>query len=195
MPCGAVPPITPSWKPPSLADRHVFDRAIQRRHAAGDRPAFEGRAGGTGCRQNAVPVAQDQLGVGADVHDRDQAVFVREIDRQHAGRRVRAHVSADDRRAVDARLRMDRQQASPAGGRQAGGGPLALGHFDFRDRAVRILPDRIDALAEEQIAHGGVAHHHHLVDGPRIDREVLRWRASGSRPGCASTGRDARRRS
>ena len=173
MPCGAPSADHAEFEGAVARQRHILDRAIERRHAARDRAAFEGRTGRTRGRQNPVPVAQDQLRIGADVHHRDQAVFVRDIHRQHAGRRVRAHVSADDRSPVDARLRMNRQQAAPAGGRQAGGGALALGHLDLGDRPVRILPDRIHALAEEQVAHGRVADHHHLVNGPRIDRELL----------------------
>ena len=73
---------------------------------------------------------------------------------------------------VNPRPRMDGQQASPSAGRQAGAAPLALGHFDFRNRPVRVLPDRIDALSEKKISHGGVAHHHHLVDAPRVHRKL-----------------------
>ena len=118
-------------------------------------------------------VADDQLGVGADVHDRDQALFVRQIDGQHAGRGIGADVPADDGRAVDTGFGMDGQQAAPPGLGEAGRGALALSHFDFGDRAVGVLPDRVHALPEEEIAHGGVAHHHHLVDGLRIDRELF----------------------
>ena len=57
-------------------------------------------------------VADDQLGVGPDVHDRDQPLLMRQIDRQHRGGSVRSHVAADDRRAVHARLGMNRQQAA-----------------------------------------------------------------------------------
>ena len=68
---------------------------------------------------------------------------------------------------------MDRQQALLAGCSQAGRGALALVHFDFGDRAVGILADRVDVLAEEQIAHRRVADDDHFVDRFRIDREFL----------------------
>ena len=79
-------------------------------------PSNAGPAGHDAARMRS-PVAEQQLGVGADVHDRDEAIFVREIDGEHARRGVGADVAADDRQAVDARLRVDRQQA--AGGRSS----------------------------------------------------------------------------
>ena len=96
-----------------VADRDVFDGAVERGHAAGDGAAFERRAGGAGGRENAMLVAEDQLGVGADVHDRDEAVFVREVDGQHAGGGVGADVAADDR---------ERRRRGPWDGSAAGSG-------------------------------------------------------------------------
>ncbi len=98
---------------------------------------------------------------------------MREVNGEHACRRVGANVAADDRRAIHARFRMDRQQASASGLDQRRGRPLAGRHLDLGDRAVRRLPDRIHVLPEEQIPHGRVADHDHLVDGRRIDGEVL----------------------
>ena len=114
-PAGAPPPITPRRNVAVVVDgrrlrsRHRAPacRTRSRRLRTPDRPGTR--------RPGCGAVAEDQLGVGADVHDRDQPVLVREIDRQHARRRVGADVAADDRRAVDARLRMDRQQAAAAG--------------------------------------------------------------------------------
>ncbi len=97
MPSGAPSPITPSVNAPVVVDAHILDRAIEPRHAAGDRAAFERRTGRARRGQDPVPVAEDQLGVGADVHDRDEPLFVRQVDRQHAGRGVGADVAADDR--------------------------------------------------------------------------------------------------
>ena len=171
---------------PRLRSRHRAP-ACRRRSRRLRTPGRPDRGG-----QNAVPVAEDQLRVGADVHDRDQAVFVREIDRQHAGRRIRAHVAADDRRAVDARLRMNRQQAAPAGGREAGGGALALRHLDFGDRVVGILADRIDALAGRTDRASWSCRRPPSRRSSADRPGTPRWRASDSRRACASAGRDAR---
>ena len=103
---------SPELKLAVVVDRHFLDGAIQRRHAASDRAAFERRARRTRCGQNPMPVADDQLGIGADIHDGNQALFMRQVHGQHAGGGIGAHVAADDRRAVDARLGMDRQQAA-----------------------------------------------------------------------------------
>ena len=187
MPCGRAVADHAERERAVVVERDVLDRAVQRRHAARDRAALERRPGRARRRQDPVPVAEDQLGVGADVHDRDEPIFVREVHRQHAGRRIGADVPADDRRAVHARL-ADGSAAGSAG-RSAIRlvvVALALGHLDLGDRPVRVLPDRVHALPEEQVAHRRVADHDHLVDRRRIDREVLDRVASGSRPACAS---------
>jgi hypothetical protein len=156
-------------KRPVVVDRNVFDRAVEARHTAGDRAAFERRTRGTRRRQDAMPIAQQQLRVRADVHDGDEAIFVRKI-RGCGRRRVGANVAADDRQAVDPRVRMDRQQAATAPCRQARRRALAFRDLDLGDRSVRVLPDRVDALAEEQIAHRRIAGEHDVVDGQRIGR-------------------------
>ena len=82
-------------------------------------PSNAGPAGQDAARMRSR-LPSDQLGVGADVHDRDQAIFVGQIDGEHAGGGVGADVAADDRQPVDARLRVNRQQQPAAAGRQAG---------------------------------------------------------------------------
>ncbi len=86
-------------------------------------------------------VADDQLGVGANVHDRDEPLLMGHIDRKHSRRRIRTHVSADNRRPVDPRPGMDRQKAVLPGLGKARGRALARGHFDFCHGLVRTLPD------------------------------------------------------
>src|SRR5450631_181765 len=124
-----------------VSNRHFFDGAIQSGHTTGNGSAFEGWAGGAGCRENAMLVAEDQLSVGADIHYRDEPVFMRQVDGQHAGGCIRSYVATDDRSAVDARLGMNWQKALKAGLDEAGGGTLAIGHFDFGDRLIRGLTD------------------------------------------------------
>ncbi len=156
-----------------FVDSYRFDRAVEGWHAAGDRAAFKRRSGGAGGGEDAVAVAEDKLGVGADVHDGDEAIFVGKIDREHAGGGIGADVAADDGCAVNASFGVDRKQAAAGRVGEAGGRALALGHFDFGDRAVGILADGIDVLAEEEVAHGGVADDDHLVNRFRIDGEFL----------------------
>ena len=56
-----------------------------------------------------MPVAEDQFGIRADVHDGDEPFFMGQIHREHAGDGVGTHVPADDRQAIDAGARMDGQ--------------------------------------------------------------------------------------
>ncbi len=156
-----------------LCDFYSLDGALERRHAAGDGSAFEGRSCRARCGQNAMLVADDQLGVGSDIHHCDETFFVGQIDGQHAGRSICADVTANDRCSVDTSLRMDGQQAVQTGLHEAGRSPLTLTHLDFGDGAVGILADRVDALAEEEIAHRRVADDHHFVDGLWIDGKLF----------------------
>ena len=147
-----------------VGDFDFFDGAVQCRHATGDGPAFEGGTGGTGCGENAMLVAEDQLSVRADIHDRDEAVFVSEVDGEHAGGCIGPDVATDDGGAVNASPGMNGQKALLASLDQASGCSLAFGHLGFGYRVVRGLADGIDALAEEEIAHGRVTDDDHLVD-------------------------------
>ena len=115
-----------------VGDRDFFDCAVECGHAAGDGSAFESGAGGAGCGENAMLVADDQLGVGADIHDRDEAVFMREVDGQHAGGGICADVAADDGSAVDARLGMNWQEALQSGLRRGWWWCACLRPFRFR---------------------------------------------------------------
>jgi hypothetical protein len=87
-------------------------------------------------------------------------------------RRVGTDVAADDRQTVDARVRVDWQQAAPPGRRQAGGRALAVGELDLGDRSVRVLADRVDPLPEEQVAHRRVADERDVVDRQGIHRQL-----------------------
>ena len=98
MPCGGAVADHAEVECAVVVDGDIFDRAIERRHAAGDRAAFERRPGGATAARMRCSVAEDQFGIGADIHDGDEPVLVRDIDRQHAGRRIGADVAADDRR-------------------------------------------------------------------------------------------------
>ena len=73
-PCGLPPPITRVSTAPSSADAHALDRAVERRHAAGHAAAFEGRTRRAGGGDHAVPVADDDLGIRADVQQRGDLV-------------------------------------------------------------------------------------------------------------------------
>ena len=43
-------------------------------------------ARGAGCQEDAMLVAEDQLSVRPDIHDRDEALFMRQIDGQQGVR-------------------------------------------------------------------------------------------------------------
>ena len=118
-----------------------------------------------------MAIAEDQLSVGADIHQSDEAILVRKINRQHASRRIGPDVTANDRRTINAGARMNGEQALLSGGSQAGCPALAGFHFDFSDRAVGILANRVDILAKKQIAHRGIADDDKFVDRFRIDWE------------------------
>ena len=143
---------------------HLLDCAGKAGHAAGNLAALEGRAGRAGGGEDPVPVAEDEFGVGADIHHGYEAILVRQVDGEHAGGRIGAHVAADDWQPVDPGLRVEVEAEVPRGRDQAGGAAPALRQLDLRDRVVGALADRMHGKPEEQVAHGRVARDHHLVD-------------------------------
>ena len=156
-----------------LIHADVFDGAVEPRHTARDGTTLECRAGGTGRGEDTVLVADDELRVGPDVHHRDEALFVGEPNREHAGRRIGADVAADDRKAVDAGRWMDGQETTPSGfdpaGRPRASSDISISVID----RVRVLPDRIHALPEEDVAHRRIGGDNDLVNRLRVDRKVL----------------------
>ena len=94
---------------------------VERGHAAGDAAALEGRARRAGRGEQALAVADDELGVRADVEERRELVALGEAGGEQARRGVGADVAADERQAVDARLRVDRQPQPARLAREARG--------------------------------------------------------------------------
>ena len=122
-----------------------------------------------------VAVADDQLGVSADVHHGDGALLTRQAGGQQAGGGVRPDVGADQRQRVNPAVGMDRQQRLFAALGQVGAGAFALAKLVLGDRSIRHLAKRIHVQPEEQVAHDRVADQHHLVNAPgrhaeRLDR-------------------------
>src|ERR1700749_1930104 len=62
-----------------VRDFYFFNGAVERRHTTSDGSAREGGTGRAGRGQNAVPVADNQLRVGADIHHRNQPLFVSQV--------------------------------------------------------------------------------------------------------------------
>ena len=87
-------------------DAHAFDGARRRALAAADLGALERRTGRARRRQQPALVAEDDLGVRADVHDEGHPLrLVRLLGQDDAGR-VGADVTGDARQDVDPRAGM-----------------------------------------------------------------------------------------
>ena len=153
---------------------HRLHRAIVARHPVSDLSALERRPRRTRRRDQSLPVADDDLGVGADVNQHHVVFSLVHAHRKHIRRHVRAHVTADERPPVnvsvrehaDARLprrRAQRRRVAHPGAR------LALD-----DRPVRLLAYRLHVQAEQHIAHRRVAHHDHLVYAPPVEAKLPR---------------------
>ena len=128
-------------------DAHALDRAGRGALTAADLRALESGAGGAGASEQALVVAQDNFGVGADVdQQRDLVGQVGSLGEQDA-RGVGADMAGDAwqhidaRVAVDRKVDLDRPQRERAVGRQ-------------RERRAAEL-DRIDT--QQQVVHDRVA--------------------------------------
>ena len=100
-------------------DADALDRAGRGPLAAADLGALEGGAGRRRGREQAVAVAEHDLGVGADVDDERRPRSVGRLGEDHAGG-VGADVAGDAGQDVDAGARMGAQVRGPRpGGRTA----------------------------------------------------------------------------
>ena len=90
-------------------DAHALDGAGRGALAAGNLGALEGRAGRRGGGDEALPVAEHDLGVGADIdQERDLLAAVRAFGERRAGG-VGADMAGDAGKRVDARALVHRQ--------------------------------------------------------------------------------------
>ena len=111
-------------------DPHALDRARRGALAAADLRALEGRAGRARGREEAVAVAEHDLGVRADVDDQvDLVAEVRRLGEDHA-RRVGPDVPGDAGQHVGARAGVHRQA-------ELDGGPRARPRRSRARRAPR----------------------------------------------------------
>ena len=141
-------------------DPHALDRAGRRPLAAADLGALEGRAGRARGGEQPVAVAEDDLGVRADVDDEGRPGRpVRRLGQDDAGR-VRADVAGDARQDVDAGAGVGLIPSSAAVVRTArsvasanGAEPSGIGSMPSRRWCMIGLP----TTASSRISRGGDA--------------------------------------
>ena len=144
-------------------DADALDGAGRGALAAADLGALEGRAGRTGRGEQPALVAQDDLRVGADVHEQGHALGqLRFLGQDDAGR-VRADVARDAGQDVDAcaRVRPDAQL-----GRGGVDGPV-------RRQGERRATERRRVDAKEQVMHDRVADEDQLQDLGALDAGLV----------------------
>ena len=122
-------------------------------------------------REHPPPVAQHQFAVGADVDDEEHLVLVIGLfGDEHA------HVVGSDK----SRLHRERVQTAAGVEREAQSGGLRVDRsLHGRDEGRHSESTRVEA--QEEVVHGGVAHHHHIED---VVRGSLRSAPRPSWPGC-----------
>lgn len=133
--------------------------------------AFESGARRARGADEAPSVSDDDLGVGADVDEKRDTGLGREIRRHEIGSDVRADVAADDWRAIDAALGVDKQTQLMGPDQQGSRGSPALADSGFAQRSKGRATERAHVETKEEIAHRGVAHHDGLADLVPIDAE------------------------
>ena len=140
-------------------DADALDGAGRSALAAADLGALEGRAGRAGRGEQATLVAEDDLGVRADVHDERHPIrLVRLLGQDDAGR-VGADVARDARQDVDPRARV-----GPEPQLRRGRVDRTVGRQGERRAAER---RRIDA--EQEVMHDRVADQRKLQDVGALD--------------------------
>ena len=152
-----------------------LDGAVGGPHPALDRGALERGPGRGGRGQQPVPVAQDDLAVGADVDEQAHPGVPVHPAGQQPGRDVAADVGAE---------RGEHHRAAPRvhGARQAQVGREHLGKQPGGHDEGRHA-ERFGVDAEHQVGHGGVARHRDLVHLIRLDAAPRRRPPAPARRG------------
>ena len=128
-------------------------------HTAGDVAALKGGTGGAGTAHQEIPVAEDDLAVGAQVDEQTHLIPVPDAGGQGAGRDVAAYIGADvgrnDHRGqgVGGQLQIPRQQTLPA--EEAGD--------------IGLHPHGAGIHTHKQVVHGGIGAHRQPQDAPGGD--------------------------
>ncbi len=120
-------------------------------HAELDPAALKGRAGRTGGAGHPVLVADHYLPVGAHVYEEGQFRALIHARGQHPGHDIAAHIAGDGR--ID-------QQRGRGGNFQTHLGGPEYGPVG-RGRHIGGQADVFGVQAGEEVAHGGIAGHHH----------------------------------
>ena len=145
-------------------DAHALDGARRRALAAADLRALEGRTGRARAGEQALVVAEHDLGIGADVDEQRHLLGEVRALGQHDAGGVGADVAGDAGQHVDARVAMDGEVDLGRPHRQRRVGRQ-------RERRAAQL-DRIDA--EQQMMHDRVADERRLEDLLARDADLPR---------------------
>ena len=136
-----------------VAQGHAFDRSLGGPHAALDLTSLERRAGRSRGGERPLGAADNDLPIGADIHEDAHLGVARHAGGQNAGDDVRADVGAQCRQGLHVAVWMDVE--AEHGGRHGkrlheGGGERHHG-------------DRRRVHAHQEVEHRHVADHHRLV--------------------------------
>jgi len=135
-------------------DAYAFDRPGRRPHAELYVRSLQSRPRGARRRQKALPVAEHQLAVGAYVDDQqDLVLLVGLLDDDHG------HIVGAD----ESRLHRKHVQTAAGVERQAYGGGEGV-DGTLRGRGEGCDAERAGVEPQEEVMHGGVAHHDAVED-------------------------------
>ena len=134
-------------------DFDFIDHPRSGRHAHAGDPTFQGRTRGTGTGHQPIFIAQDHLGIGADIHQDGSPVVLINFRKQNAGNQVAAEITGNVWKNKYSGPGMD-SKAKGLGFE----GPRGVDHRDigFTDDPAGIQPHK-------QMAHGGIAGHRQHV--------------------------------
>ena len=145
-------------------DADALDRAWRRPHAELDVGPLERRSGRARSRQHAVAVTQHELPVGADVDDEQHVVLVVGLLGDEHSHVVGSDEPGLHRQHVQPAARVELLEAD----RRGFGVDRSL---DARHEGGRAEPAHVEA--HEEVVHGRVADHDHVVDVAGVEGEAL----------------------
>ena len=130
------------------AEADGLDRAVAGWHPIAHQSALERRPRRAGGGEQAAPVLEHDLGVGAHVHEH-RRLCVREplFQRHQCSRRITAHVARDQREPIDPRLAVGAETQAPGQRRKRRVGALAREKGVLDGGFVGLLPNSLHGRA------------------------------------------------
>ena len=156
----------------AIVQTNLLYRSIVARHSIGDLSALEGGPGRAGSSHHAMPVADDDLSIRADIYQHHHILLLVQTNGQKISGHISAYVATDQRASVYFRGGEDSQAQVICPYVKCRRVPLAGFHLMLDYGFVGPFANRLHVQPKKHIAHRRVADDDDLVDSPLAELQA-----------------------